>query len=154
MALIPPPTTAPAEAPTTTPTTAPTRAPLPAPSGGPAKPCYRVLVVEDEPDQLVLLSTLLRKAGCTVIAALTGEQALAAVADVCLELAVIDLRLPGMDGRAVADALRSTHPGCRIAITSVGDAEDYPPADAVLPKPFTRHQVLALLVDPREPVSR
>lgn len=130
-----------------------TPAPIPAPSSGPDETPYRVLVVEDEPDQLALLSTPLQRAGCAVVGATTGEQALAAVVEVRLDLAVIDLRLPGMDGAAVTAALRATHPRCRIAITSVADADDYPPADAALPKPFTRQQVLALLTGPRDPVT-
>lgn len=127
---------------------------IPGPSTGSHPEPFRVLVVDDEPDQLELLVTLLRRSGCDVIGATTGEQALQRAAAVTPELAVIDLRLPGIDGLVVADALRLMHPGCRIALTSVADIEDFPPADAHLPKPFTRQQVLALLTGLRTPVRQ
>lgn len=105
---------------------------------------YRVLVVDDDPDQLALLDTYLSRAGCVVTTAASGELAVVAMQHP-LDLAIIDLLLPGMGGAEVVAALRSRQPACRIVVTSVLDADEYPPADAELPKPFTRGQVLALL---------
>lgn len=106
-----------------------------------------VLVVDDDDDQLQLLSTYLSRAGCTVTAVATGEEALATIEHFEPGLAIIDLLLPGVSGDAVARELRRRWPACRIALTSVLDAADYPRADASLPKPFTRKQVLDLLAD-------
>lgn len=110
----------------------------------PARDGLRILVVDDEPDQLALLRTYLQRAGCTVTTAATGELAVAA-ADQPVDLAIIDLLLPGIGGADVIAVLRARQPSCRIAVTSVLDSRDYPPADAVLPKPFTREEVVALL---------
>ena len=63
------------------------------------------------------------------------------------ELAVVDLVLPGMDGWTLVEKLREDVPDCAVAVTSVLDSRKYPVADAILPKPFTRAQVLKVLED-------
>ena len=104
-----------------------------------------IMIVDDEPDQLMLLGTYFRRAGCVVIAACDAEHALGLGADLPLALMVLDLRLPGVDGWRLAETLRSRYPDCPIAISSVLDVEDYPNADAVLPKPVTGAQVNQLV---------
>jgi CheY-like chemotaxis protein len=104
-----------------------------------------ILIVDDEPDQLQLLSTYFRRAGCLVVAAIDAEHALNLLAHTQPELMVLDLRLPGIDGWELTARLRAVRPGCPIAITSVLDVDDYPPAEGVLPKPVTAGHVKALL---------
>lgn len=104
-----------------------------------------VLIVDDEPDQLQLLSTYFRRAGCLVISAIDAEHALNLPANTRPELMVLDLRLPGIDGWELTSRLRALHPGCPIAITSVLDVGDYPPTESVLPKPVTAGHIKALL---------
>jgi CheY-like chemotaxis protein len=107
----------------------------------------RVLVVEDSDDQRDLLRAYFEKAGCAVVTVKNAEEAIPAYAQNEPELAVIDLVLPGMDGWALVEKLRSDVPGCAIAVTSVLDERKYPDAQAFLPKPFTRAQVLQALGD-------
>jgi CheY-like chemotaxis protein len=107
----------------------------------------RVLVVEDSDDQRDLLRAYFEKAGCAVVTVKNAEEAIPAYAQREPELAVVDLVLPGMDGWALVDRLRSDVPGCAIAITSVLDTRKYPDAHAVLPKPFTRAQIIQVLED-------
>lgn len=104
-----------------------------------------VLVVDDEPDQLGLLTAYLHREGCTVIAVSTGEQALALPADIELDLMILDLLLPGMDGWRLAAELGRQFPGCPVVITSVLDVQDYPKAEDTLPKPVSRSQLAAVL---------
>jgi CheY-like chemotaxis protein len=104
-----------------------------------------VLVVDDEPDQLGLLTAYLHREGCTVIAVATGEQALALPPDIQLDLMILDLLLPGMTGWKLAGELGRLFPGCPVVITSVLDVQDYPKADDTLPKPVSRSQVAAVL---------
>lgn len=104
-----------------------------------------VLVVDDEPDQLGLLTAYLHREGCTVIAVATGEQALALPADIHLDLMILDLLLPGMTGWRLAGELGHKFPGCPVVITSVLDVRDYPEADETLPKPVSRSQLAAVL---------
>jgi CheY-like chemotaxis protein len=107
----------------------------------------RVLVVEDSDDQRDLLRAYFEKAGCSVVTVKNAEDAIPAYAETAPELAVVDLVLPGMDGWALVDRLRADVPECAIAVTSVLDSHKYPAAQAILPKPFTRAQVLQALGD-------
>jgi CheY-like chemotaxis protein len=105
----------------------------------------RVLVVEDSDDQRALLRTYFEKAGCAVVTVKNAEEAILAYTETAPELAVVDLVLPGMDGWALVEKLRVDVPDCAIAIASVLDEHKYPAAQAVLPKPFTRAQILRVL---------
>jgi CheY-like chemotaxis protein len=107
----------------------------------------RVLVVEDSDDQRDLLRAYFEKAGCDVKTVKNAEEAIPAYVETEPELAVVDLVLPGMDGWALIEKLRSDVPECAIAVTSVLDSRKYPDADAILPKPFTRAQILQVLED-------
>lgn len=103
----------------------------------------RVLVVDDEPDELALLATHLHRAGCEVVEATSAEAALAG--DLAVDVAFVDLRLPGMGGWELITVLRERLPGIPVVVTSVLDEHDYPVADAVLPKPYTSTAFLAVL---------
>ena len=107
----------------------------------------RVLVVEDSEDQRDLLRAYFEKAGCHVTTVKNAEEAIPAYTASVPELAVVDLVLPGMDGWALVEKLRSDIPECAVAVTSVLDERKYPESQAVLPKPFTRAQVLRVLGD-------
>jgi CheY-like chemotaxis protein len=107
----------------------------------------RILVVEDSDDQRDLLRAYFEKAGCAVVTVKNAEEAIPAYEKTEPELAVVDLVLPGMDGWALVERLRADVPDCAIAVTSVLDARKYPAAQAILPKPFTRAQVLQALED-------
>jgi CheY-like chemotaxis protein len=107
--------------------------------------CPTVLVVDDEPDQLGLITTFLNREGCIVIAAASGEHALSLPPDLPVDLMILDLLLPGVDGWQLAAELKTRFPGCPVAITSVLDVQDYPSAEESLPKPVTRAQIAAIL---------
>lgn len=104
-----------------------------------------VLIVEDNVDQLDLLRLNFERAGCTVILAESAEAAILAYQETTPDLAVIDLILPGIDGPTLIDRLKRERPDCAIVVTSVLDPTDFPSSDGVLPKPFTRAQVEAVL---------
>jgi CheY-like chemotaxis protein len=107
----------------------------------------RVLVVEDSEDHAVLLTRHLESWECDVLAVSTAEDALDALGDAEFALAVVDLLLPGMDGWELVRRIRVTAPRTAVAVTSVLEPGDFPDADAVLPKPFTRAQVRQVLSD-------
>lgn len=107
--------------------------------------CPTVLVVDDEPDQLGLITTFLNREGCIVIAAASGEHALSLPPDLPVDLMILDLLLPGVDGWQLTAELKTRFPGCPVAITSVLDVQDYPSAEESLPKPVTRAQIAAIL---------
>ena len=69
-----------------------------------------ILIVDDDPTLLKLLGILLREEGFRVLAAESGEQALALLGAEKPSLVVTDLRMGGMDGLALFDAVRKSHP--------------------------------------------
>lgn len=66
----------------------------------------RVLLVDDDPDLLRLLSIRLKASGFDARCTTSGEAALAALAAQRPDIVVTDLRMPGMDGLALFDAVR------------------------------------------------
>jgi len=59
---------------------------------------HAILVVDDEPNYLVVLSELLRDEGFEVFTAPGGDDALKIVKDVDLDMVISDMQMPGMDG--------------------------------------------------------
>jgi signal transduction histidine kinase/DNA-binding response OmpR family regulator len=85
----------------------------------------RVLLAEDNPINAVLARALLEREGCCVDRVVSGEEALAAVATANYDLILMDLRMPGLDGRETTEALRAR--GCRapiVALTADAFEED------------------------------
>jgi len=65
-----------------------------------------ILIVDDDPTLLRLLGILLREEGYAVLTAESGEKALAVLAAEKPDLVLTDLRMGGMDGLELFDALR------------------------------------------------
>jgi signal transduction histidine kinase/CheY-like chemotaxis protein len=85
----------------------------------------RVLLVEDNPVGALLVRTLLRREGCVVETAATGEEAIAAVRRARFDLIFMDMRMPGMDGPSAARAIRAAGDETPIlALTANAFAED------------------------------
>ncbi len=92
-----------------------------------ARPRRRVLVVDDNVDACDSMAVLLRLDGHEVGTAYDGPGALAAAERLRPEVLLLDLGLPGLDGYAVARALRAepTFDDLRIvAISGYGQPED------------------------------
>lgn len=66
-----------------------------------------VLVVDDTPDTLGLLTDTLEAAGLTVLVALSGEAALETVKHVTPDLILLDALMPGLDGFTTCRNLKS-----------------------------------------------
>lgn len=104
-----------------------------------------MLVVEDEPDDRQLLTCHLARLGYAVVPTTSAEDALSDADNLVVDVAVVDLRLPGMDGWELIEVLRARRPGLPVVVTSVLDPDDYPSVEAALPKPFTGGDVQAAL---------
>jgi two-component system response regulator GlrR len=77
-------------------------------------PASTILIVDDDPTLLRLLGILLREEGFRVLSADSAERALALLAAEKPNLVVTDLRMRGMDGLALFDAIhRRATPPCR-----------------------------------------
>lgn len=79
----------------------------------------RILLVEDNEANRYLATFLLEKRGHEVVHAATGPLALELAASVGPDLILLDIHLPGMDGHAVARALKADPALKRIPIVAV-----------------------------------
>ncbi len=68
----------------------------------------RLLVVDDEANLLNAVAATLRAEGYEVITARSGAEALVRIVEILPDLVVSDIRMPGMDGYALARQLRSS----------------------------------------------
>ncbi len=85
-------------------------------------PALRVLVVDDEPNIVDVISMALRYEGFEVASAGTGEDALAAVAAFRPDLMVLDVMLPDMEGFEVAQRLGAERLPMPIVFLTARDA--------------------------------
>jgi two-component system phosphate regulon response regulator PhoB len=109
-----------------------------------------VLVVDDEPHIVALVSYHLVKAGYRVVAATTGTEALDRARRERPDLVVLDLMLPGMSGFEVLEALRAdqrTHDVAVLMLTARREEHDRVKglslgADDYLTKPFSPQELV------------
>jgi DNA-binding NtrC family response regulator len=111
-----------------------------------------LLIVDDEQDLLGLLKrTLEPELRCEVMTASSGEEALGILGTVHVDLALIDMRMPGMDGLELLEEIRRNHPwltvvmmtahGCiELAVQAIkGGAYDF------ITKPFDHESLVMVL---------
>ena len=109
----------------------------------------RILVVEDEPALRDGLVELLSEAGYTAEAVDDGEAALERGADPAVDLLLLDLMLPRLDGLEVCRRLRRSRPSLPILVLTARGTEDdkvhglQSGADDYLTKPFSARELLA-----------
>jgi CheY-like chemotaxis protein len=124
------------------------------PSGGTTRPGASgdghqntVLVVDDDTSILDTVSSILSGEGYDVVSASTGEEALAAVARKIPLLILLDMRMPVMDGWAVARALREQGVSVPIVVMTAAESAkrwaDEVGAEGYLAKPFGLDDLLA-----------
>jgi two-component system OmpR family response regulator len=82
----------------------------------------RVLVVDDEENVVHLVASALRFDGFEAVTADNGHSALAAVAEHDPDLVVLDVMMPGLDGRAVLQNLRSAGSAVPVIFLTARDA--------------------------------
>ena len=107
--------------------------PLPSPSRPPPvprNPAPRILLVDDEPKIRDFVSRALTAAGYLVEVAGDGASALAQAAGGGFALVVLDLVMPGLDGRAVLAELIRRQPDQAVLVLSC--LEDVPTKVACL----------------------
>ena len=85
----------------------------------------KVLLVEDYAELRTLLATFLRRRGHDVAAVATPAEALAQVGSLTPALAILDYRLPDMDGVDLGRRIQQQSPVTRIVICSASDAREF-----------------------------
>ncbi|MGN6472293.1 MAG: response regulator transcription factor, partial [Mycobacteriales bacterium] len=109
----------------------------------------RLLVVDDEPNILELLSASLRFAGFEVVTAPEGQQALKLVESFQPDLVVLDVMMPGIDGFEVMRRMRERQQLVPVLFLTARDATEDKIAglslggDDYITKPFSLEEVIA-----------
>src|SRR6202044_4152005 len=109
----------------------------------------RLLVVEDEPNILELLSASLRYAGFEVVTAAAGTEAVQAAQRHRPDLIVLDVMLPDMDGFDVGRRLRSGGARVPVVFLTARDATEDKirglsgGGDDYMTKPFSLEELVA-----------
>lgn len=87
---------------------------------------YKILVVDDEPDILEILSYNLKREGYIVITASNGEEAIKLAKTEKPDLIVLDVMMPGMDGMETCDKIRNIPELSNVIIAFLtARSEDY-----------------------------
>ncbi len=90
-------------------------------SGGPRL----VLLVNDDPAQLTLLSGLLKRDGCDVTTCESAEKAVELITQLTPQhLVVTDLNMPGLSGLELLKEVRSAGHKCPLIIISASEVDD------------------------------
>jgi len=111
----------------------------------------RILVVDDEPDIVYLVSQMLRKEGYEVETAYSGDEALRRLDEIKPDLILLDVMMPGTNGWETSRKIKSDpkHRMIPIAMLTVKSSEEdmersfkYAGCDAHIPKPIVRKRML------------
>jgi two-component system, NtrC family, response regulator len=109
---------------------------------------YTILVVDDEPNYLIVLSELLRDEGFEVFTASSGKDGMAQVREVDLDLVITDMQMPGMDGLQFLEKIKKSNSNLPvIMITAFAEVEKAVAAMQAgaynyLSKPFSNDELL------------
>lgn len=108
----------------------------------------RILVVDDEREIRRCLELSLEEKGYTVFAAESGEKALDLLQQSSVDVAIVDLLLPGIDGIELTKSIRQRSTLPIIILSAIGDDKKKVEAletgaDDYVTKPFSMEEVVA-----------
>ena len=110
-----------------------------------------ILIVDDEPNYLVVLTELLREEGYDVFTAQCGEEGLKIVEEIDLDLVITDMRMPGMGGLVLLKEIKSHNKDLPvIMMTAFGEEEKaldalQASANNFFAKPFNNDTLLSAI---------
>jgi DNA-binding NtrC family response regulator len=111
----------------------------------------RILIVDDDKDLRFNLSCILKEEGHEVIAAADGKQALNALAEDVPDLALLDVRLPGMDGVELLEEMKKIEKNLPIImLTAYSDVKSAVKAMKsgafdYITKPFDEEEMILII---------
>ncbi len=118
-----------------------------------AKPKKQILIVDDEPAWVKVLSVLLRKQGYKVLEATNAREALLTLTGSKPDLILSDVRMPDMNGFDFLDQVRRSTNNAKTPVVFLSAVDDYDARKAArdlgaadyLVKPFDEKDVLTVL---------
>lgn len=111
----------------------------------------KIVIIEDEPDILEVLSYNLKREGYEVFTAADGLRGLALIRQQLPDLVLLDLMLPGIDGVEICSAVKkdpTTQATLIVMVTAKGEESDIVlglgvGADDYISKPFSPRELVA-----------
>jgi len=112
------------------------------------KKCATVMVVDDEEAVLNLVQRILEEAGYNVFTATNGREALDKISQLDVDLLLLDIMMPGLNGFQVISLLRKQSDIPVIMLTGVGEVTSVRDAlnlgaDDYVTKPFRPRELVA-----------
>ncbi len=116
----------------------------------------RILVADDDPSVLAAVAKLLRRAGYEVLQASDGEQATEMLGERPVDLAIVDIFMPKVDGMELTTRIREQMPEVKIIGMSGGGIIDKSNvleiarrfgAARTLAKPFESEDLMAAVAE-------
>lgn len=116
----------------------------------------RIMVVDDEPDFVELFVNRFRKRGLDVVGVHSGHEALEFLKDHDMDVVVLDVKMPGMDGIETLKEIKKRYPGVEVVmLTGHGSVESglqgmaYGAYDYVM-KPFKIEDLMSRIKKAKE----
>jgi CheY-like chemotaxis protein len=113
------------------------------------RPMATILLIDDEDQVRMLFQIALEDAGYRVLSADSGKEGLRLLHDQVVDVILVDIFMPAMDGLELIPHLRKTRPASKIlAISGASsewnylDAAKYLGANDTLMKPFSLQELL------------
>ncbi len=104
---------------------------------GPSPHPRRIIAVDDDPVSLAVTAVLLEAEGCVVLQAESGSQAVDLALSDPPDCILADLRMPGLNGPALARSLRKAAPRALLLAMSASPPPQLDGYDAILKKPLS-----------------
>lgn len=111
----------------------------------------RILCIDDEPDMIDLIRLILQRKGYEILGATSGPEALALLEREAVDLILLDLMMPEMDGWELYQRLRSNDSTASIPVIVVTAKSQnidrvlglhIAKVDDYITKPFTPHELM------------
>jgi CheY-like chemotaxis protein len=110
-----------------------------------------ILCIDDDSINLLLLKHLVHSMGYTTASASSGEEGLAILKNKAIDLVLLDIYMPHMDGFETAATIRELNSGMPIVFISAGEDEHLAEKmkqltiQYFLPKPLNKDQLQEVL---------
>lgn len=113
----------------------------------PFKPILKVLLVDDDPDTRQVVSLMIEKSGHVLLATGSGSAALSLLNQEKVDVILLDIMMPEMDGLSILETIRTTSEAPIIMLTALSNAAIMEQsftmgANDYIVKPFTREKLI------------
>ncbi|KAA3610071.1 MAG: sigma-54-dependent Fis family transcriptional regulator [Calditrichaeota bacterium] len=86
---------------------------------------FRILLIDDEPSQIISIKSFLKRRKFTVLTASSGQEGISIIQNIGADLVFTDFRMPGLNGLEVVKEVKSLNPEIPVVVmTAFSDTED------------------------------